>query len=114
MNTNKKVKCPICETFNNKEETIYHNCFSKCMDKRTFKKILSSGSYYHIANNNFLVQQGNTYTGVYLVVYLSPKNQITVYENDKIINNNHCNSNKNNNYERNNIDTIIIIVMIII
>ena len=68
------------------EDTIYHNCFSKCMDKRTFKRILNSGNYYHIANNNFLVQQGNTYTGVYLVAYLSPKNQIAIYENDRIIN----------------------------
>ncbi len=80
------IKQKIEIKLSDKEDVIFKNCFSKCMDKRTFKKILDSSSCYHIANNNFLVQQGNAYNGVYLVAYLHPSHSVNIYENNEKIN----------------------------
>lgn len=76
------IKQKINVKLNNLEETIYFNCFQKCMDKRTFKKIFDAGCFHHVTNNTYIVQQGNPYNGLYLIVYLNKKNSVKLYEND--------------------------------
>lgn len=67
------------------ESKVYENCFKSGMDKHTCRTILKSASFFHLANNNFLVQQGNQYNGVYLLVYLNQDHQVSIIENDKTI-----------------------------
>lgn len=67
------------------EQQVYDKVFKKAMDKRTCKRILDSGSYFHVANRNFLCQQGNQYEGIYLIAHLRSDHQVSVLVDDKTV-----------------------------
>lgn len=79
------IRQKLSVKLNKIEQYLYDKCFKTLMDKHTFKVIIDSASFSHVASDNFVFQQNNCSTGVYLVVHLNKAHQLAIIVNNEVV-----------------------------